>query len=77
MDILRRMGYNVVIMGDSNGHIKYEDGGVKDGMKTNTNGRRILKMIEKDEMRMWNKDDKCICVGKWTRMRGEERKGAQ
>ncbi len=72
MDILRRMGYNVVIMGDLNGHIKYEDGGVKDGMKTtNTNGRRILKMIEKGEMRMWNKEDKCI--GKWTRMRGEDR----
>ena len=38
---------------------------------TNTNGRRIMKLMDKGKIKMWNREDKCI--GKWTRMRGEER----
>lgn len=69
---LKQEGQAVVLLGDGNGHIAENDGGVK-GVERSTdlNGRRLLRLMDKMNLEMVNRTDKC--KGKWTWMRQQQK----
>ncbi len=61
---LKKEGTEVCLVGDFNGHI--EGMREKQGEKTDTNGERVMRLTEQNNMEIVNRSEKCR--GKWTWM---------
>lgn len=65
-------GAKVLLLGDFNGHIGEQEGGVQGTLhETDENGRRVIRIMQGNNLVMLNGSDKCS--GKWTRMRGGQK----
>ena len=65
---MKEEGKLVSLFGDFNGHISENEGGVPQGdINTDTNGKRVLNLIQAHDMTILNADKRC--KGKWTWMR--------
>jgi hypothetical protein len=60
--MLKENGYDIMILGDFNAHMKKMEKDKKNG--NNKNGDELEKMVEELEVKIINKSEKCI--GKWT-----------
>ena len=69
---LRDEGNSIILLGDFNGHIRVEDGGIPGGdVVTDTNGRRVINLTNNTGLTMLNNQQNC--VGKWTWMKNNSR----
>ena len=64
IQLLKEEGKCITLVGDFNGHIKSEDGGVIDGDNhTDTNGGRVINLRETHELKIVNIDPLCTGNG--------------
>ena len=72
VNAVQEQGYDVMVVGDFNGHIGDGLDGIEGGdQDKNRNGRRLLSFSRETGFRIVNRD--MVCKGKWTWNSGDRR----